>query len=77
MANSGIDQTAKGNLRHIKINDICEWIKQSWEQISDKIIINSFKFCHISDMLNDLDISNDDNTEDSDKENVSNNDDIE
>jgi len=27
-------------------------------------------------MLNDLDISNDDNTEDSDKENVSNNNDI-
>ncbi|CAI2183354.1 3669_t:CDS:1, partial [Funneliformis geosporum] len=42
------------------------------EQISDDIIINSFKNCHISDILDNLDVSDDD-FEDSDKKNVSDN----
>ena len=47
---------------------LCGWVKRSWEQISDEIIINSFKNCHISDVLDDLNISDDD-LENSDKEN--------
>ncbi len=77
MANSDASQTARGNLWRAKIGDVYGWVKRSWEQISDKIIINSFKSYHISDMLDDLDISDDNSTEDSDKENVSDNDDIE
>ena len=77
MANSDADQTAGGNLQCTKIGDIYGWVKRSQKQISDKIIINSFKSYHISDMLDDLDISDDNSTEDSDKENVSDNDDIE
>jgi len=74
MANGGAGQTAGGNLRRAKIGDVCGWVKRSWEQISDEIIINSFKSCHISDTLDELDISDDDNTEDSDKENISDDD---
>src|SRR6266542_4810841 len=43
MANSGAGQTVKGNLRRAKLSDICRWIKESWNNISDDIIINSFK----------------------------------
>jgi hypothetical protein len=74
MANGGAGQTAGGNLRRAKIGDVCGWVKRSWEQISDEIIINSFKSCHISDTLDELDISDDDNSEDSDKENISDDD---
>ena len=45
-------------------------------QISDEIIINSFKFYYISNTLDDLAISNDNSIEDSNKENISDNDDI-
>ena len=68
MANGGAGLTAGGNLRRAKIGDVCGWVKRSWEQISDEVIINSFKNCHISDVLDDLNISDDD-LENSDKEN--------
>ena len=74
MANGDAGQTIEGNLRRAKIGDVCGWVKRSWEQISDEIIINSFKSCHISDTLDELDISDDDNTKDSDKENISDSD---
>lgn len=74
MANGGAGQTAGGNLRRAKFSDVCGWVKRSWEKISDDIIINSFKDCHISDTLDDLDVSDDDR-ENSDKENLSNDDD--
>lgn len=77
MASGGAGQTAGGNLRRAKIGDVCGWVKRSWEQISDEIIINSFKSCHISNTLDDLAISDDDSIEDSDKENFSDNDNIE
>jgi len=50
---------------------VCGWVKRSWEQISDEIIINSFKTCHISDTLDDLNISDDDSIDNSDKDDVS------
>ena len=68
MANGGAGHTAKGNLRRAKLGDICGWVKRSWKQVSDEIIINSFKTCHISDSLDDLSISDGN----SDKENISN-----
>ena len=74
MANDSAGQTAGGNLWCAKIGDVCRWVKRSWEQISDEIIINSFKSCHISNTLDELDINDDDNTEDSDKENISDDD---
>lgn len=71
MANGGAGQTAGGNLRRAKFSDVCGWVKRSWEQISDELIINSFKTCHISDTLDNLDISDNDDPENSDKENDS------
>src|SRR6266540_6608779 len=43
MANGDARQTVKGNLRCAKLSDVCEWVKESWNNISDDIIINSFK----------------------------------
>ena len=68
MVNGDAELTAGGNFQHAKIGDMCGWVKRSWEQISDKVIINSFKNCHISDVLDDLNISDDD-LKNSDKEN--------
>ena len=56
-----------------KFSDVCGWVKWSWEQISDEITIDSFKNCHISNTLDNLDISNNDDPENSDKENDSDN----
>ncbi len=42
---------AAGNLRHIKLFDICGWVKRAWERISDEMIIESFKTCKISSSL--------------------------
>ncbi|CAB4436950.1 unnamed protein product [Rhizophagus irregularis] len=71
MAASGAGQTAKGNLRHAKLSNVCGWVKHSWDRISNEIIIDSFKTCGISNALDDdddidneiIDI-NDDNLED-------------
>jgi len=71
MAGGGAGQTIGGNLRRAKFGDVCGWVKRSWEQISDEIIINSFKTCHISDTLDDLNISDDDSIDNSDKDDVS------
>ena len=32
-------------------NDVCGWVKRSWDAISNQIIFNSFKKCAISNML--------------------------
>src|SRR6266540_3072641 len=71
MAGGGAGQTIEDNLRRAKFGDVCGWVKRSWEQISDEIIINSFKTCHISDTLDDLNISDDDSIDNSDKDDVS------
>ena len=71
MAGGGAGQTIGGNLWRAKFSDVCGWVKRSWEQISDEIIINSFKTCHISDTLDDLNISDDDSIDNSDKDDVS------
>ncbi len=60
MAAGGARQTVTGNLWQARLSDVCGWIKCSWEGISTEIIIDSFKTCSISDIL--------DNIEDSDKE---------
>lgn len=40
-----------GNLKRVKISDVCSWIKRLWDAISDQIIFNSFKKCAISNLL--------------------------
>lgn len=57
MSNGRAGYTTLGNLWHTKISDVCKWVKRAWENISDDIIIRSFKKCGIS---NDLDGSEDD-----------------
>ncbi len=51
MANGGAGLTAKGNLCHAKLSDVCNWVKRSWEGISPETIIQSFKTCGISNPL--------------------------
>jgi hypothetical protein len=46
--------TSAGNLRHAKYSDVCNWVKRSWEGISEEIIINSFVNCSITDSLDNL-----------------------
>src|SRR6266511_2806754 len=79
MANSDARQTVKGNLRRAKLSDVCGWVKESWNNISDDIIINSFKTCKISNPINEnineefeiIEISDDDSKDD-DSDNDSN-----
>ncbi|CAG8676174.1 11859_t:CDS:2 [Gigaspora margarita] len=54
---SGAGKTAKGNLRHARIIDICTWVKNSWENISDEIIRKSFVICKILDNSSEPDNS--------------------
>ncbi len=70
MANDGVGETVSGNLRHAKLSDVCEWVKRAWEEISDKIIIKSFKTCGISNSLNneEFDIVDTDDNDDADSE---------
>ena len=51
MCRDGAGIIAAGNLRRAKISDVYEWVKRSWDAISDQIIFNSFKKCAISNML--------------------------
>ena len=61
MSHGGAGETAKGNLRRAKFNDVCWWVKRSWEGIPNDVIVESFKTCGISNTLV--------NHDDSDKEN--------
>ena len=54
MSNGGAGETAAGNLQHTRISKVCGWVKHAWDNISDKIIIQSFKKCGISNSLNEL-----------------------
>ncbi|CAG8838866.1 32463_t:CDS:2, partial [Gigaspora margarita] len=47
MSKGGAGKTAKGNLRRARISDVCTWVKNSWENISDEIISKSFVTCGI------------------------------
>jgi len=76
MADGGAGLTAKGNLKRAKLSDVCQWVKCSWENISNEIIIQSFITCEISNEINDEDFNkeNDEDLEitddsDSDEEN--------
>ena len=53
MASGGAGVTAKENLKRAKLGDVCKWIKDSWENISDEIIIQSFKTYKISNEIID------------------------
>jgi len=72
MANGDAEQTVKGNLWHAKLSNVYGWIKKSWNNISDDIIINSFKTCEILNPINEnineefeiIEISDDDSQDD-------------
>lgn len=68
MAKGCSGKTKAGNLKRATLSDVCEWVKNSWENISNEIIIESFKTCGITNNLDTLD--------NSDKENESENDDL-
>ncbi len=76
MANSGAGKTAVRNLRRAKYSDVCNWVKCSWENISNETIINSFVNCGITELLDsdneeleisDIDDDTNNNTDDDDE----------
>lgn len=69
MANGGSGETANGNLRRARLSDVCGWVKRSWEQISNEVIIQSFKTCKISSSLDEDMDDFDEIIQNSDKEN--------
>ncbi|CAG8467870.1 42939_t:CDS:2 [Gigaspora margarita] len=64
-------KTAKGNLCRARISDVCTWVKNSWENISDEIISKSFVTCGIvnNSSKSDDDLEIIDLCKDDDKEN--------
>jgi hypothetical protein len=54
MANGSAGKTTTGNLRRARLSDVCGWVKRSWDNISQEVIIQSFKTCKISNSLNEL-----------------------
>ncbi|PKK66258.1 hypothetical protein RhiirC2_714982 [Rhizophagus irregularis] len=44
-----------GNPRRVRLSNICELVKRSWEKIPDEMVIESFKTCRISTSLDGLD----------------------
>jgi hypothetical protein len=71
MANGGTGETIAGNLRRAKLSDVCGWVKRSWDNIPDEVIIQSFKKCKISNSLDELENEDDiyETIQGSDKEN--------
>ena len=63
MAGSGAGLTIGGNLKYAKLSDVCGWVKRSWDNISNEIIVQSFKTCNISNEIN-KDFNNKENEED-------------
>ncbi|CAG8852647.1 43967_t:CDS:1, partial [Gigaspora margarita] len=53
MLNSGNSLTEKGNLKRADLNTVCRWVLNAWEDISENIIIWSFKKCGISNCLSE------------------------
>jgi DDE superfamily endonuclease len=67
MASGGAGETAAGNLRRARISEVCGWVKRAWDNISDEIIIQSFKKCGISNSLNELENSDIDEIEENEE----------
>jgi hypothetical protein len=63
MAGGGAGLTVGGNLKRAKLSDVCGWVKRSWDNISNEIIVQSFKTCNISNEIN-KDFDNKENEED-------------
>ncbi|CAG8719992.1 11653_t:CDS:1, partial [Gigaspora rosea] len=51
MLNGSNGLTEKGNLKRADLNTVCRWVLNAWEDISEDIIIRSFKKCGISNCL--------------------------
>ncbi|CAG8857548.1 7560_t:CDS:1, partial [Gigaspora margarita] len=51
MSNGSNSLTEKGNLKRTNLNTVCRWVLNAWEDISEDIIIRSFKKCGISNCL--------------------------
>ncbi|CAL4062438.1 unnamed protein product, partial [Meganyctiphanes norvegica] len=45
------DVTATGRRKRPTIAQVCQWVKKSWDQVKEEIIIKSFKKCGISNAL--------------------------
>ncbi|GES74785.1 pogo transposable element with KRAB domain [Rhizophagus clarus] len=55
MAGGGVRMTASGNFHRVRLSDVCEWVKHSWDRIPDEMVIKSFKTCRISTSLDGSD----------------------
>ena len=69
MASGNAGEIAARNLYCTNFNDVCLWIKCTWESISIEVIVESFKKCKIfNDLDSDLKVFNDGIINDSDNE---------
>ncbi|CAG8834240.1 17576_t:CDS:2, partial [Gigaspora margarita] len=51
IANSSNSITKKGNLKCARLNIVCCWVLDAWNEISKDIIVQAFKKCGISNCL--------------------------
>ncbi|RIA89459.1 hypothetical protein C1645_824845 [Glomus cerebriforme] len=45
-------------MRRARLSEVCSWVKRAWNNISNEIIVQSFKKCGISNSLNELENNN-------------------
>jgi hypothetical protein len=67
MSNGGAGETKAGNLRRARISEVCGWVKRAWDNISDEVIIQSFKKCGITNSLNELENNDIDEVEENEE----------
>lgn len=51
MASGQQTYTAAGNMRAASLPTVCQWVKDSWDSIDPKVVVNSFKKCSITNAM--------------------------
>ena len=52
MAMPDHDLTVTGRIKRPSTAQVCEWVKQAWDNIRPEIVVKSFKRCGIINALN-------------------------
>ncbi|CAG8817754.1 18508_t:CDS:2 [Gigaspora margarita] len=75
VANGGNGITKKRNLKRADLKPVCDWVLKAWKDISEDIIIRTFKKCGISNCLSGSEdhLIYDDDDENNSNENSDNN----
>ena len=54
MASGQQTYTAAGNMRATSLPTVCQWVKDSWDSIDPKVVVNSFKKCSIINAMDSM-----------------------